>query len=212
MVAGYHLIWTAYGWWLPNDPRGSTSRNISSDYLRELGEIHFGRKKIQPSRRLVREFYERAREKLKQALLTFQSTEVQAIATAFSEVARKERYTCYACAAMPDHAHLLPRKHRDTAEMMIDKLQEESRIAVRQCDLRLPDHPVWTDGGWKGFESSQDDMKRTIRYIEQNPVKIGLPKQHWSFVTAYDGWLPSRITKAKPQARNEPPSSDSNTL
>jgi hypothetical protein len=26
MIAGYHLIWTAYGWWLPNDPRGSTSQ------------------------------------------------------------------------------------------------------------------------------------------------------------------------------------------
>ena len=28
MVIGYHLIWTAYGWWLPNDPRGSTSHRI----------------------------------------------------------------------------------------------------------------------------------------------------------------------------------------
>ena len=23
IVIAHHLIWTAYGWWLPNDPRGS---------------------------------------------------------------------------------------------------------------------------------------------------------------------------------------------
>ena len=28
MVAGYHLIWTVYGYWLPNDPRGSTSTEV----------------------------------------------------------------------------------------------------------------------------------------------------------------------------------------
>lgn len=48
IVIGYHLMWTLYGWWLPNDPRGSTSRQIRRDLIAELGELHFGRKKIQP--------------------------------------------------------------------------------------------------------------------------------------------------------------------
>ena len=30
LVIAYHLIWTAYGWWLPNDPRGSGSVTIAS--------------------------------------------------------------------------------------------------------------------------------------------------------------------------------------
>src|SRR5687768_1551485 len=50
IVIAYHLIWTAYGWWLPNDPRGSMSRAIASDLLAELGVLHFGRKRIQPAR------------------------------------------------------------------------------------------------------------------------------------------------------------------
>lgn len=50
MVVGYHLIWTAYGCWLPNDPRGSTSRDVRSVQLQDLGELHFGRKKMQPAR------------------------------------------------------------------------------------------------------------------------------------------------------------------
>ncbi len=59
IVIAYHLIWTAYGWWLPNDPRGSTSRRVASDLLAELGELHHGRRKIQPPRHVVHEFYER---------------------------------------------------------------------------------------------------------------------------------------------------------
>ncbi len=41
----HHLIWTAYGWWLPNDSRGSMSRFIASDPIAELGELHHGRKR-----------------------------------------------------------------------------------------------------------------------------------------------------------------------
>lgn len=49
VVIAYHLIWTAYGWWLPNDPRGSTSRRIAADPIAQLGQLHFGRKKVQPA-------------------------------------------------------------------------------------------------------------------------------------------------------------------
>jgi hypothetical protein len=46
--------------------------------------------------------------------------------------------------------------------------------------------------------------------IELNPVKIGLPRQHWDFVTPYDGWLPGQITRANPQARDRPNSQRKN--
>jgi hypothetical protein len=31
-------------------------------------------------------------------------------------------------------------------------------------------------------------VRRTIRYIEENPMKIGLRAQQWGFVADYDGW------------------------
>ena len=61
MVA-YHLIWTAYGWWLPNDPRGSTSRAIATDLIAGLGDLHYGRKRIQPAGWVIRDFYDRAKD------------------------------------------------------------------------------------------------------------------------------------------------------
>ena len=61
MVLAYHLIFTLYGWWLPNDPRGSSSHTIRCDVIADLGQLHHGRKQIQPASNDIREFYKRAR-------------------------------------------------------------------------------------------------------------------------------------------------------
>jgi REP element-mobilizing transposase RayT len=188
MVLGYHLVWTAYGWWLPNDPRGSTSRSIASDVIAELGALHYGRKKVQPASRDIRRFYERAEEVLKFSLLRFSSAECVAVGAGFARVIADCRYTCYACAIMPDHIHVVIRKHRDRAEQMIENLQRGSREAVIGLGERRSDHPVWGGPGWKVFLDSEEDIRRTVRYVEQNPTKARRPAQSWDFVTAYDGW------------------------
>jgi len=38
------------------------------------------------------------------------------------------------------------------------------------------------------FLDTPTDIRRTIRYIQENPVKRRLPNQQWSFVKAYGGW------------------------
>jgi REP element-mobilizing transposase RayT len=102
---------------------------------------------------------------------------------------------------MPDHVHLVIRKHRDQAEDMIAHFQEATRALIRgnPNGQHGPEHPVWGGPGWKVFLNSQDDIRRTIYYVEQNPVKMGRPVQAWHFVKPYDGWLPGR-GPAKPQA------------
>jgi REP element-mobilizing transposase RayT len=188
LVIGYHLVWTAYGWWLPNDPRGSMSNFVHSDILFDLGQLHYGRKRIQPAARDVRAFYEEAKGKLQFNLLEMTAPEVKLIADAFQDVIWQEEYMCYACALMPDHVHILIRKHKHAAEDMIANLQFESRFRLRDFGLRTADHPVWGGPGWKVFLDSPEDIRRTIRYIEDNPLKMGLPAQKWGFVKAYDGW------------------------
>ncbi len=188
MVLAYHLIWTAYGWWLPNDPRGSMSRTIESDVIAELGELHYGRKKVQPLSREIRAFYDRAASVLKFPLLQFPAREIEAIGRAFDDCISKLRYTCYACAILPDHVHILIRKHRDLAELMIENFQEASRSAMLEVRERHFDHPVWGGQGWKVYLASTEDIWRTIPYVEQNPMKMRMKPQHWSFVTQYDNW------------------------
>src|SRR5262245_7215654 len=83
IVIAHHLIWTAYGWWLANGPRGSGSKTVRNDIIAELGELHFGRKKVQPAGGVVREFYEQAADRLKFALQTFDEAARAEIGAAF---------------------------------------------------------------------------------------------------------------------------------
>lgn len=188
IVIAHHLIWTGYGWWLPNDPRGSTSRTIASDVIRELGELHYGRKKVQPASPVIRKFYEEAGERLRFELIEFAPRHTAAIAEAFAQCVADNRYTCYACAIMPDHIHILIRKHKHLAEQMIAQLHDASRLRLRRLNLVSADHPVWGGAGWKVFLDHPDEIRRTIRYIQNNPPRQRLPQQTWPFVTAYDGW------------------------
>jgi REP element-mobilizing transposase RayT len=116
------------------------------------------------------------------------AAEIALIADAFQDVVWSEHYTVYACALMPDHVHLVVRKHKHQAEEMIENFQLESRFRLRDFGLRPADHPVWGGPGWKVFLDSPEDIRRTIKYVEDNPLKMGLPAQTWNFVKPYDGW------------------------
>lgn len=187
-VLAYHLVWTAYGTWLPNDPRGSGSNIVASESLRDLGPLHFGRKKKQPASATVREFYREAEPRLDFEILRFNAAQIETIAAGFAETIAERSYTCYACAILPDHVHVLIRKHRDRAEDMIRHLQRDSRVRLCATSSILLEHPVWTSGGYRGFLDSPERIRTVIRYIERNPAKSALPAQHWPFVRPYDGW------------------------
>jgi len=137
MVIAYHLIWTAYGWWLPNDPRGSMSRSIRNEMVEELGALHRGRKRIQPVSADIRRFYNEAKDRLCHPLITLDKNETQAVAEAFLATVSGHKYTCYACVIMPDHIHLVIRKHKHKAEQMIANFQSASRLRLADWKLAI---------------------------------------------------------------------------
>jgi len=188
IVIAHHLIWTVYGAWLPNDPRGSMSSAIRNPVLEELGSLHFGRKKIQPVSSDLRSFIREAAKRLEHPVVELDRRQVEVLANCFAEVIGEHRYTCYACTIMPDHVHLLIRKHKHLAEEMIANFQIPSRLRLRELGNRSFTHPVWGGPGWKVFLDHPDEIRRTITYIENNPVKLRQPVQRWRFVKPYDGW------------------------
>jgi REP element-mobilizing transposase RayT len=191
MVAAYHLVWTAYGWWMPNDPRGSWSKAIRVERIAGLGDVHFGRKRQQPSRGDLLRFQMQARETLAHRVYQFHDDERNMIADAIATVIAERNYVCHACAIMPEHVHILIRRHADDAETMIEPIQARSKTMLIDAGRRPKVHPVWGGPGWTGFLNSQEDIERTIEYIRNNPLEIGWPIQEWDFVRRYDGWLPS---------------------
>jgi REP element-mobilizing transposase RayT len=123
-------------------------------------------------------------------VLLFSPEELAAVAGSLRQTIQQRRYTCYACAVMPEHVQLLIRRHRDKAEQMVQHLQTASRDALIAAGHRRGNHPVWGGPGWKTFQFTRADMERIVRYIDKNPGERGLPPQRWDFVTSYDGWLP----------------------
>jgi REP element-mobilizing transposase RayT len=188
IVIAYHILWTIYGYWLPNDIRGSQSKTIRKDLLKELGELHRGRKRIQPTRSELLAFFVSVKDRLAFEVCEFGPREIACIAKALAQTIAACRYTCYACAIMPDHVHLIIRKHKHTVEQIIANLQRESHIALRDAGMFPMDHPIWGGPGWSVFLDHPDDVWRTIGYVENNPSAVGLPTQAYSFVTPYDNW------------------------
>jgi REP element-mobilizing transposase RayT len=191
MVAGYHLIWTVYGFWLPNDPRGSTSKDVRVKPIKNLGERHYGRKEKQPSSKDLRAFLNKAHDVLAHRVRPLDDDDAVLVGEALGACIAAREYVCHACAIMPDHVHILIRRHGDRAEEMSEKFRKATKSALIEAARFPVNHPVWTDGsGWKTFINTQQQFANEIAYVRRNPEKLGRPEQTWNFVTPYDGWMP----------------------
>jgi len=188
MVIAHHVILTGYGHWLPNDPRGSMSLATYCPRLAQLAEAHFGRKARQPSPAELRAFYRRANPMLHFDVLWFDGAERQAISEALGETARQHRLTCYACAVLTNHVHLLVRKHRLSGEAMSRLFKDASRGRLIERALAPPEHPVFSADACDFYKSDPESVRRCVRYIEGNFRKHNLLMTRYGFVVPYDGW------------------------
>ena len=188
MVIAHPLILTGYGHWLPNDPRGSLSVELRKEELSELGDIHYGRKSPQPPREEIREFFRKAPDHLDQPILWFEEAQRAVIAEAFREEIVAQGLTCYACAILPNHAHLVIRVHKLKGREMIDRFKFCSRSKLIFGGQFPQDHRVWSEDVADIYKFSPDQVTSAIDYTNGNPAKHRLPPQTWGFVVPYDGW------------------------
>jgi len=114
------------------------SREIRTEGAATEGPGHYGRKDIQPPVRELRDHRKRASLHLAHPMIWFEQQHRGELGEAFGEVVRREKLTCYACAVLRDHAHLVFRKHRMKAEEMADLLCENSRQSLSRRQLLPP--------------------------------------------------------------------------
>ncbi len=188
IIIAHHLILTLYGHWLSNDPRGSGSTEIRKEELEELGPILPGRQYPQPPKWRIKRFYQHANALLAHRPFWFDPAKRQAIAEAFREVVARCNYTCWSCAILWNHAHLVIRRHRDDAQTMWDEFAHASKMVLQTFPEIESDHPVWSDRPYKVFCYDPDGVRGRITYVENNPGKEGLEPQRYDFVKLYDGW------------------------
>jgi hypothetical protein len=185
VILASHLVLHGYGHWLSNDPRGSGSDETRKDELKELGEIHRGRKRVQPPRKELKAFYRKAAPLLEHEPVWFDARMRVVIAGAIGDAARKYGYTLWALSVCSNHAHGVVRTHRDRSEVIWQRLADASRDALRNAQLVPKGHPVWSHRPYKVFLYTADEVNGRIDYVEDNPEKEGLPQQHWDCVREY---------------------------
>jgi len=185
VILASHLVFHGYGQWLSNDPRGSGSETTRKEELKDLGEIHHGRKRVQPPRKELKAFYRKAEPLLDHATIWFTDEMRNVISEAVARVARERGYVIWAWAVCKNHAHGVVRSHRDHAEVIWQHLADASRDALRAAGLVPADHPVWSHRPYKVFLYTVDDVNGRIDYVEDNPENEGLPRQHWDLVAPY---------------------------
>ena len=189
-IIAHHLIWTLYGHWLPNDLRGSGSDALRDPKFAALGEIHHGRKpaRLQPTRQELREFHTKAEPLLEFPRFWIDEAKRQAIRDAIARVVADRGYTVWACAILSNHVHMVIRRHRDDALAMWHAIADAVRLELAAFADVGSDHPVWAARPYKVFLRTPGEVRGRIDYVDGNPVKEGLPSQHYDFVQSYNDW------------------------
>ncbi len=187
MVLAYHLILSCYGFWLPNDPRGSWS-----DEVRRYELLRFGPATKVNTRRSVAgiehdyALRKAAKAALKYEPVNFNGQQARAVVRGFAEICATNRYIAHACAVMADHVHLVIARHAvHKIEPIARRLKAKGTQRLNKDNLGFGRTP-WAIGEWKVFLNTPRDIRRAIRYVERNPVKAGLKPQPWRFVTPYE--------------------------
>ncbi|HEX4125520.1 MAG TPA: transposase [Tepidisphaeraceae bacterium] len=193
MVRWYHAIFTAYGFWLPNDPRGSRSTFIASWNL-----LRFGNATTTSERRSVahrphdRADRFAAKETLRYPPVRFDSHQRELIATGIARACEESAIIVHACAIGWDHVHAVIGRHEHSVERVVGHLKTRATQAL----LAAAQHPFaryhapplpspWARKCWSVFIDDESQLGAAIQYVRAHPMKEGLPAQHWDFVTPY---------------------------
>jgi REP element-mobilizing transposase RayT len=202
MVHGYHVIWGAYGFWLPNDPRGSWSDFVASWELARFGPATRSIERRQVDLAQLQAWRAAAETALKYPTVHFTGAQARSIGRGFANAVRKSGFTIWACSVLPEHVHLVIARHTYKVEQIVNLLKGEATKSLKAESL----HPLaryaersripspWAEKQWKVYLDNEHAIEQAIAYVEANPEKEGKPRQSWPFVTPFadlpeSGWI-----------------------
>ena len=133
-VIAYHIIFGAYGFWLPNDPRGSQSKYVFAPRLTMFGPPT----RLREDTTLSPAEAERLRlmhGELQRPPVRFERPQVAAIADGFSQIIARLGLVFYAAALMPDHVHIVAARQEMYAEDIAGHLKRAGSRELRKAGV-----------------------------------------------------------------------------
>ena len=196
MIHGYHVIWGTYGFWLPNDPRGSWSDFVYAWELARFGKATKSLELLDVDPVQYALWRNTARRALKYPAVTLTGRQAFEAAMGFKHFIEKSHLTVWAFSILREHVHFVLGRHRYKIEYAANLLKGEAtrRLAdlglhpmsdFRDATGRLPS--MWGENQWKIYLDTEESIENAIRYVEENPKRENLKPQKWSFVTPFEG-------------------------
>jgi REP element-mobilizing transposase RayT len=217
MVLAYHVIFSTYGFWLPNDPRGSWSDFV---YAWELFKYGGKATKVDTTQSLAHRPHNvsqrlETKEHLKYLPVVLSGIQAASVGRGFAIAAQcagtktfnraapppldadngdknggeaaRLNVPVYACAILPEHVHLVIGRSPLTIEHVISVFKAKASRQLSDDGIHPfqsePKRPsVWSANCWKVFIDNEAQLETAIRYVENNPLKEGKPRQTWKFV------------------------------
>ncbi len=193
MILAAHVIISAYGFWLPNDPRGSWSRFVASWELYRYGPATkvTTRQSVAgvPHNAALRAA---AKSALRYPPVIFSDQQIHAIGEGFAQVVKRTGCVIHACAILPDHVHLVLARHHYRLEQLTNLLKGG---ATRQLTVEGL-HPMasysggreslptpWGKRFWVVYIDNPAHLQSAVAYVNRNPIKEGRSPQQWDFIT-----------------------------
>jgi REP element-mobilizing transposase RayT len=192
---GYHIVLGMYGFWLPNDPRGSGSSYVGSKRLLAFGAAT----KVATRHSVAHRSHDRqqralAKQTLERPPVKLSGRQALAVGTAVGDYCQRRELPVWALAVMPDHLHLVVGYSELNSSTLRSQLKGaasrrliEQELHSFQSDPPLGKQPpsIFARNGWCVYLKTGEDVRRVIAYVERNPLEQGLPRQRWSCVKPF---------------------------
>ena len=194
-VIGFHIIACTYGFWLPNEERGSCSDFVRADALTKFGPAN----PVSHSRSVARKPYdfairEMARSSLRYPPVVLSLDQIASVGKGFArELADFAATVVFACAILRDHFHLVTgpcrydirrfagrMKGAATKQLFVDRIHPMSKFA----DAEGVPSP-WSVKPWIVYEFTDQSMLNAIDYVNDNVKRARLPVERYPFVVPY---------------------------
>jgi len=189
---GWHLILSFYGFWLPNDPRGSGSTYVRSDRLFRAGgggtrHLADGERSV-AARPVDPRWRRRTNSVLEHDPVRLEGDQARSVARGIAGWSEEAEHPVWRCGILRQHVHLLvapsPLSPRRIVGHLKARVTQRLRADRTHPFLDAADeivNPLWSRGWRSRFVTSPWWLAGAYRYVGTNPPKEGLRRQRWWF-------------------------------
>ena len=170
----YHIVFCLYGFWLPNDPRGSWSDYVGSKRILRFGYATKTETRISVAESAHNYSLRVAQKRgLQYPSVRLSKAQIEAVKLGFQIATEEGGYRVHACAVLPEHTHIVIEweTNRSVGRVVGHLKARATRSLLSEGLWMERKRSIWAEGYWKVFLNTQDDIRRSVEYVTRNVLK-----------------------------------------